>query len=157
MIIEKVFSNIEEESEKLYSILLSEDEAALFSEFQKEFAKTDKILAKKLGKTIKEIRKNRNTDFSIVSGNSVNHRINKKVSDYVAADMASSTKLFPQGHMYHDMLDGPRNKKEIKKLGKWGQIEYDHGWGSGFGQKNGEERRILEKRIIDMKEAMKDR
>lgn len=37
MIIEKVFSNIEEESEKLYSILLSEDEADLFSEFQKEF------------------------------------------------------------------------------------------------------------------------
>ena len=37
MIIEKVFSNIEEESEKLYSILLSEDEVALFSEFQKEF------------------------------------------------------------------------------------------------------------------------
>lgn len=39
MIIQKVFSNIEEESEKLYSILLSEDEAALFSEFQKEFSK----------------------------------------------------------------------------------------------------------------------
>ena len=37
MIIEKVFSNIEKESEKLYSILLSEDEADLFSEFQKEF------------------------------------------------------------------------------------------------------------------------
>ena len=37
MIIQKVFSNIEEESEKLYSILLSEDEVALFSEFQKEF------------------------------------------------------------------------------------------------------------------------
>lgn len=39
MIIEKVFSNIEEESEKLYSILLSEDEAAIFSEFQKEYSK----------------------------------------------------------------------------------------------------------------------
>ena len=35
MIIEKIFSNIEEESEKLDSILLSEDEAALFSEFQR--------------------------------------------------------------------------------------------------------------------------
>ena len=39
MIIEKVFSNIEEESEKLYSIILSEDEAALFIEFQKEYSK----------------------------------------------------------------------------------------------------------------------
>lgn len=157
MIIEKVFSNIEEESEKLYSILLSEDEVALFSEFQKEFAKTDKILAKKLGKTIKEIRKNRNTDFSMVSGNSVNHRINKKVSDYVAADMASSTKLFPQGHTYNNQLMGPGNKKEAKKLGKWGQLEYDHGWGSDFGRKMGEDKEILSNRIIDMKEAMKDK
>lgn len=41
MIIEKVFSNVEEESEKLYSILLSEDEAVLFSEFQREFARKD--------------------------------------------------------------------------------------------------------------------
>lgn len=41
MIIEKIFSNIEEESEKLYSILLSEDEAALFSEFQREFSRKD--------------------------------------------------------------------------------------------------------------------
>ena len=39
MIIKKVFNNIEEESEKLYSILLSEDEATLFSEFQKEYSK----------------------------------------------------------------------------------------------------------------------
>ena len=92
----------------------------LFSEFQKEFAKTDKILAKKLGKTIKEIRKNRNTDFSIVSGNSVNHRINEKVSDYVAADMASSTKLFPQGHMYNNELMGPRNKKRDQETWKMG-------------------------------------
>lgn len=156
MLVEKIFSEINGE-EKLYSVKMNEDEMSLFSEFQKEFAKTDKILAKKLGKTVKEIRKNRNTDFSMVSGNSVNHRINKKVSDNVAADMASSTKLFPQGHTYNNSLMGPRNKKEAKKLGKWGQLEYDHGWGSDFGRKMGEDKEILSNRIIDMKEAMKNR
>lgn len=158
MIIEKVFSNIEEESEKLYSILLSEDEMSLFSEFQKEFAKTDKILAKKLGKTIKEIRKNRNMDFSMLSGNSVNHRINRKISDYNVSDLASSLKLLPKGHTYNNLLIGrPRNKKEIKKLGKWGQIEYDHGWGSDFGRKMGEDKEILSNRIRVMKKTMMDR
>lgn len=52
MIIQKVFSNIEKESEKLYSILLSEDEVALFSEFQKEFSKIEEFVD-----TVKKARK----------------------------------------------------------------------------------------------------
>ena len=52
MIIKKVFNNIEEESEKLYSILLSEDEASLFSEFQKEYSKKPNWTALKYGQVL---------------------------------------------------------------------------------------------------------
>lgn len=38
MEIQKVFSNIEDPEETLYSVLMSEDEIDLFSEIQKEFA-----------------------------------------------------------------------------------------------------------------------
>ena len=41
MEIQKVFSNIEDPEENLYSVLMSEDEIALFSEIQKEFARRD--------------------------------------------------------------------------------------------------------------------
>ena len=41
MEIQKIFSNTEDENEKLYSVLMTEDEVALFSEFQKEFARRD--------------------------------------------------------------------------------------------------------------------
>ena len=37
MEITKIFSNVEDPEETLYSVLMSEDEVALFSEFQKEF------------------------------------------------------------------------------------------------------------------------
>ena len=37
MEIQKVFSNIEDPEENLYSVLMSEEELSLFSEFQKEF------------------------------------------------------------------------------------------------------------------------
>ena len=37
MEIQKVFSNIEDPEENLYSVLISEEELSLFSEFQKEF------------------------------------------------------------------------------------------------------------------------
>lgn len=38
MEIQKIFSNTENEEEKLYSVLMTEDEVALYSEFQNEFA-----------------------------------------------------------------------------------------------------------------------
>lgn len=49
MIIQKIFSSIEEESEKLYSVLMSEEELSLFSEIQKEFGNIRKAnrIAKK--------------------------------------------------------------------------------------------------------------
>lgn len=37
MEIQKIFSNLEDPEENLYSVLMDEDELALFSEFQKEF------------------------------------------------------------------------------------------------------------------------
>ena len=37
MEIQKIFSNVEDPEENLYSVLMSEDELSLFSEFQKEF------------------------------------------------------------------------------------------------------------------------
>ena len=55
MEIQKIFSEIDTD-EKLYSVLLSEEELALFSVFQKEFGKYDKSLAQKQGKTVAEIR-----------------------------------------------------------------------------------------------------
>ena len=45
MEIQKVFSNIEDPEENLYSVLMSEDEVALFSEIQKEFGFKSKALA----------------------------------------------------------------------------------------------------------------
>lgn len=39
MEIQKVFSNIEDPEENLYSVLMSEEELSLFSEFQKEYSK----------------------------------------------------------------------------------------------------------------------
>ena len=45
MEIQKVFSNIEDPEETLYSVLMSEDEVALFSEIQKEFGFKSKALA----------------------------------------------------------------------------------------------------------------
>ena len=65
MIIEKVFSNIEEESEKLYSILLSEDETALFSEFQKEFN----------SKAQKELRRKFDTEHAGKLGNNIRSKV----------------------------------------------------------------------------------
>ena len=44
MEIQKIFSNTEDENEKLYSVLMTEDEVALFSEFQKEFGFKSKAL-----------------------------------------------------------------------------------------------------------------
>ena len=44
MEIQKVFSNIEDPEETLYSVLMSEDEVALFSEIQKEFGFKSKAL-----------------------------------------------------------------------------------------------------------------
>ena len=44
MEIQKVFSNIEDPEETLYSVLMSEDEVALFSEIQKEFGFKSKVL-----------------------------------------------------------------------------------------------------------------
>ena len=37
MEIQKIFSNVEDPEENLYSVLMSEEELSLFSEFQKEF------------------------------------------------------------------------------------------------------------------------
>ena len=45
MEIQKVFSNIEDPGETLYSVLMSEDEVVLFSEIQKEFGFKSKALA----------------------------------------------------------------------------------------------------------------
>ena len=45
MEIQKVFSNIEDPEETLFSVLMSEDEIALFSEIQKEFGFKSKALA----------------------------------------------------------------------------------------------------------------
>ena len=47
MEIQKIFSNTEDENEKLYSVLMTEDEVAFYSEFQKEFnSKSQKMLRK---------------------------------------------------------------------------------------------------------------
>lgn len=45
MEIQKIFSNVEDEVEKLYSVLMTKDEVAAFSEFQKEFGVKSKALA----------------------------------------------------------------------------------------------------------------
>lgn len=45
MEIQKVFSNIEDPEETLYSVLMSEDEVVLFSELQKKFGFKSKALA----------------------------------------------------------------------------------------------------------------
>lgn len=48
MEIQKIFSNTENEEEKLYSVSMSEDEINLYSQFQKEFnSKAQKALRKK--------------------------------------------------------------------------------------------------------------
>ena len=48
MEIQKIFSNTENEEENLYSVLMTEDEVVLFSEFQKEFnSKAQKALRRK--------------------------------------------------------------------------------------------------------------
>ena len=47
MEIQKIFSNTEDENEKLYSVIMDEEELALYSEFQKEFnSKSQKMLRK---------------------------------------------------------------------------------------------------------------
>ena len=47
MEIQKIFSNTEDENEKLYSVIVGEEELALYSEFQKEFnSKSQKMLRK---------------------------------------------------------------------------------------------------------------
>ena len=47
MEIQKIFSNVEDPEENLYSVLMSEDELSLFSEIQKEFnSKAQKALRK---------------------------------------------------------------------------------------------------------------
>ena len=47
MEIQKIFSNTEDENEKLYSVLMTEGEVAFYSEFQKEFnSKSQKMLRK---------------------------------------------------------------------------------------------------------------
>ena len=43
MIIEKVFSNVEDPEENLYSVLMGEEELSLFSEIQKEFTSIRKM------------------------------------------------------------------------------------------------------------------
>jgi phosphopantetheinyl transferase (holo-ACP synthase) len=49
MEIQKIFSNTENEEEKLYSVLMTEDEVALYSELQKEFnSQAQKVLRKEL-------------------------------------------------------------------------------------------------------------
>lgn len=65
MEIQKVFSNIEDPEENLYSVLMSEDEIALYSEFQRDFARKDyeglsnkgkEILAKRRSEYAKELK-----------------------------------------------------------------------------------------------------
>lgn len=46
MRLQKIFSNTENEEEKLYSVLMTEDEIALYSEFQKEFGASQKMTKK---------------------------------------------------------------------------------------------------------------
>ena len=49
MEIQKIFSNVEDPEENLYSIIMSEEELSLFSEFQKEFnSKAQKALRRRL-------------------------------------------------------------------------------------------------------------
>lgn len=43
MEIQKIFSNVEDPEENLYSVLMSEEELSLFSEFQKEFTSIKKM------------------------------------------------------------------------------------------------------------------
>lgn len=50
MKIQKVFNNIENKEEKLYSISMTQDEIALFSEFQKEFGWIRNKLPKDISK-----------------------------------------------------------------------------------------------------------
>ena len=66
MEIQKIFSNIEDPEENLYSVLLDETEVILFSEFQKEYARKDyegltnsekEILRKKRGAYAKSLKK----------------------------------------------------------------------------------------------------
>ena len=48
MEIQKIFSNVEDPEENLYSVLMSEEELSLFSEFQKEFSSESKKKDQKL-------------------------------------------------------------------------------------------------------------
>lgn len=157
MEIQKIFSNVEDPEENLYSVLMDEEELYLFSEYQKEFAKMDKSLAKKLGKSVKEIRKVRNQDGAgaMMRKNSIHHRINQKALE--GADSASANKLFPQGSSNQPLIMGPKNKKTALHGGKFEKLEYDHGWGSGFGQKMGENKSFVTDRIEAMKDVMQSR
>ena len=66
MEIQKIFSNVEDPEENLYSVLLDDTEIELFSEFQKEYARKDyegltnsekEILRKKRGSYAKSLKK----------------------------------------------------------------------------------------------------
>lgn len=107
MEIQKVFSNVEDPSENLYSVLMSEEELSLFSEIQKEFSsKAQKALRKawdiKNANKVKEAFDNvpqyfeknkvrigrvnnpfkslggRNSNVGGAGGNTLNSRINTK-------------------------------------------------------------------------------
>ena len=107
MEIQKIFSNVEDPEENLYSVLISEEELSLFSEFQKEFnSKAQKALRKawdvKNANKVKEAFKDvpqhfekykvsigrannpfkslggRNVSVGSAGGNTLNSRINTK-------------------------------------------------------------------------------
>ena len=56
MKIQKVFSNVEDREDKLYSVLMSENEISLFSEFQKEFTRAEKAILDQFIKRTKNFR-----------------------------------------------------------------------------------------------------
>lgn len=56
MKIQKIFSNIENGEDKLYSVSMSEDEIKLYSQFQKEFTKAEKAVFNQFIKRTKNFR-----------------------------------------------------------------------------------------------------
>ena len=56
MEIQKIFSNVEDPEENLYSVLMSEEELSLFSEFQKEFSETPFERSKRLEKSANQFK-----------------------------------------------------------------------------------------------------
>lgn len=103
MEIQKIFTDTEG-YERLYSVLLSEEELSLFSEIQKEFnSKAAKLLnskylaqkAKKFPASVSELRAREHRPLTVLgvadgSARTINHKINENALNNMRTDKSDS-------------------------------------------------------------------